>query len=891
MNRWLYRVLLRALPRDRRERYGDQMAVVFADVARHSPGHGALLMAWTRELFGLLRFGLRERLSRGAAFVSTLMPARMRGTLPPLGRELRWAWRGFLGRGWRGVMVVALLAVALAANTVVFSAADSFLLHPSPYPQAERLVSIGRVTTFDRWSDYGGPDTVPTWRGFTDIFSAVFAYDREFSAFVPSGDQGPHAVAASQVEPGLLELLGARPIAGRLFTSADRPTITGKNRMGWNQFAPTISIISETLARQEFGGSSEAIGRTLRLNKYPTTIVGVLPAGFRFPTGAEQIWTPLDVSLLNPSVGVGFLEQLAPGVPFERASAAVHERDPIVHARRPPPFDKYAQEPAGLRRVGDTNDPRMRKIVWLLVGAAACLLLIACANIVNLELAAAIPRARTSAIAVALGASPGSLLTMALFEGAIGVVCSIALAAVLAWQGTSSLVALLPAAIGTTLANPIDIDARTLIFMLVVAGAAWLVTTVPVALVSVRANVIDTLRLETRSSAGSARSTRVRQLLTGAEVGLSVLLLVGALLSSRSYSALLAIPKGFNIAGVIEADVTQQPGATETAASLEERILRTLRDAPFVSYASAASGVPPGSGGAINGKLTIDEQLQSDRVTASGYGVDPNFFSAMALPIVEGRGFTLTDPLGAVVIDEGFAKRYWPNRSAIGSTINFGKASLGPGGPKYTVIGVAAHMRNSHDAPTGPSADAFPLYYRLSDYSPLTFVVRLTDETRLADFKALMKNVTPTSRVRVDFVRDSYAKAYANEMIAATIMRIFGILALVVAVTGIYSVMAYMVAGRTREIGLRMALGADGRAITSMVLSSSMKMVVIGAAAGIGAALVAARWGSSLLFGVSARDPWIYTGVAAVVIVTAIIATWRPALVAARIDPSTLLRD
>ncbi len=154
-----------------------------------------------------------------------------------------------------------------------------------------------------------------------------------------------------------------------------------------------------------------------------------------------------------------------------------------------------------------------------------------------------------------------------------------------------------------------------------------------------------------------------------------------------------------------------------------------------------------------------------------------------------------------------------------------------------------------------------------------------------------MKSVTPTSRVRAEFVRNNYAKAYANEMLAAAIMRIFGVLALIVAVTGIYSVMAYMVAGRTREIGLRMALGADGRAITGMVLSSSLSMVLGGAAVGIGAALIAARWGSSLLFGVSARDPWIYSGVAAVVIATAVIATWRPALVAARVDPSTLLRE
>ena len=886
-----YRALLHALPRDRRERFGDQMTLVFADIVRHSPDLSALATAWAREILGIFRFAARERLGRAAVMFSSLLPDRLRGSMPPLGRELRFAWRGFLGRGWRGVMVVALLGVALAANAVVFSAADSFLLRPSPYPHAERLVSIGRSTTFDPWSDYGSGPTIVAWRGFRDLFSGVYAYGSELSAVVSSGTDGPRSVPAATVEPGLMELLGAKPVAGRLFVAGDQPRFTETNRIGRRLYAPTISIISETLAREEFGSAAAAVGRALPLGTSSTTIVGVVSADFKFPSGTERIWTPLDISLLNPQSGSRFLEQLAPAVSFARAAAAVRARDAAIHAQLPPPYNKYAQEPGGLRALGDTGDLRLRKIVWLLFGAAGCLLLIACANVVNLELAAAIPRARDSAIAIALGASPTALLATSLVEGAIGVFFSVVVGTLLAWQAARALTALLPVSVSAALANPIDIDGRTLAFMAIVAGAAWFVTSLPVALVSLRTNVVETLRIETRASSGSGAGAFVRRALTGAEVALSVLLLVGALLASRSYSSLLAIPKGFDIAGVVEVAVGQQPGATETAEDLQDRILGALRSAPFVSYAGAASSVPPGGGGAINGQLSINDQLQSDRSTASGFGVDPDFFAAMALPIVEGRAFTAADPLSAVVIDQAFARKYWPVGSPVGSVINFGSASLGPGGPKYTVIGVAAHMRNSRDTPTGVSPDAFPLYYRLSGYAPLWFAVRLADDSRLAELKALVRTVSPTSRVRVEFVRDRYAKTYSNEMIAASIMRIFGMLALVVAVTGIYSVMAYMVAGRTREIGLRMALGADSRNITSMVLSSSLKMVLIGAGVGTGAALIAARWGSSLLFGVSARDPWIYTGVASVVIATAAIATWRPALVAARVDPSKLLRE
>jgi len=866
------------------------MDLTFRDVVDEAAGPVAKTAAWGAEIRGLMRFALREHAQRLGVWIDRALPWMGRHR-PRIGSEFRWAGRGFLGRGWRAVMVVALLGVAFAANTVVFSAADSFLLRPSPYPHPERLVAIGRGAG-SVWSAYGSPDTIPAWRSFTDTFSQVLAYDREYSAFVTSGDQGPHGVAAVQVEPGLLELLGARLVAGRFFAPTDRPMIIGKNGMGWNRFAPTLSIISETLARQEFGGASQAIGRTFAVDKHPTTVVGVLAAGFRFPTGAEQVWTPLDVSLINVGHGIEFLEQLAPGVTFERAAAVVRERDASVQSRRGAVYyERSVKEPASLRRLGENQDAKMQKIVWLLAGAAGCLLLIACANVVNLELAAAIPRARNSAIAIALGASPASLLGTSLLEGAIGILLSAALGAALAWQAAASLTALLPASVSSTLANPIDVDARAVAFMTLVAGLAWLVTTLPVAFVALRTDVVDALRLDTRSSAGSAGSTMVRRLLTSAEVALSVLLLVGALLSSRSYSSLLSIPKGFNVSGVVAVDIVQQPGASDKPEAVEERTLNALRTAPFVSYAAEAMGIPPGSGGAVTSTLSVNGQERAERPTASLYGVDPQFFQAMALPIVEGRSFTAADAPGAIVVDEGFARKYWPGGSAIGSVINFRNISIAGTGSKYTIVGVASHMRNSRDTPTGVSADAFPLYYRLSEFVSLTYVVRLNDEKRLDDLKALLKGLTPTSRVRAEFVRDSYAKAYANELIAASIMRTFGALALVVAVTGIYSVMAYMVSGRTREIGLRMALGADGRAITGMVLSSSLSMVLAGATIGVVDALIAARWGSSLLFGVSARDPWIYASVAVVVIVTAVIATWRPALVASRVDPSRLLRD
>lgn len=886
----IYRALLRLLPGDRRSRYGEQMAITFDEVVAHASGPMAKSVAWTAEIGGLMRFALREHAQRLGARIDGAFPWMGRHR-PRLGGECRWAWRAFVARGWRGIAVIVLLATALAANAVVFSTADSFLLHRVEYPNASRLVVIGKTTAFGDWSTYAGPEAIATWRSFTDLFSAVYAHGSQSSAYFTSGSAGPRRVAAANVEPGLLELLGARLVAGRFFSTGEGEDIVPRPK-GIRWFAPTLSIISESLALEEYGGAQAAIGHRLALGTYDTTIVGVIRSDFRFPSGAERIWTPLNLANRLPNQGTAFFQQLAPGVTIAAADAAVRSRAATVQARQSPPWNKIKADPVSLRRFADSADDKQQKIIWLLFGAAGCLLLIACANVVNLELAAAISRARTSAIALALGASPGALVAAAVMEGAFAVVVAGAIGSVLAWQALSVLTAALPAGIPEALSNPLDLDLRALLFMGVVAALTWVITTVPIAVVVSRTNVMHALRLESRSASGSRFSSWVRRGLTSAEVALSVCLLIGALLATRSYSALLAIPKGFDVAGVVSINVTKAPRAEATDEQVQADVLAALRAAPFITYAGAVTANPPDNGGGISADLSVNGVVSSvGRMTASSYGVDPDYFRAMGLPILAGRAFNVSDPLNMVVVDEAFARRVWPNGDALGATINFGRASMGKGGPLSQVIGIAAHLRNANDTPAAISENAFPLYYRLDGYAPLSFVARLSDESRLGDLQSMLKTLSPTSRIRTEFLKDRYARAYANEMLAASVMNIFGVLALVVTIAGVYSVMTFLVAGRTREIGIRMALGADRRAITRMVVGSSARLVTAGALAGIVLALIGAQWGSTLLFGVSARDPLTYAGVGLLVIAIAIIATWRPAFVAGRIDPSRLLRD
>jgi predicted permease len=892
----LYRALLLALPRDRRERYGDQMAAVFADVVRRSPGLAAVMAAWAREITGILRFALRERFTRLGAVVSSFVPARMLGAMPPFGRELRWAWRGFVGRGWRGVMVVALLGIAIAANAVVFAAADSFLFHRVQYPQAERLVEIGRVQVYGDWSGSHDVRSLSGWRGASDLFSSVWAYGGESSAFVSTGDDGSRFVAASSVEPGLMEHLGARLVAGRWLTVNDRPAVAVSSKL-IPSFLPTAAVVAESLAATEFGSARAALGRTLSIYGHVTPIVGVVADSFRFPTGQVRIWTTLDPNVMVPIPGsplsgfsVGAVFQLAPGVSLSQANDRLRALGSAIEPD-PPRRRLGASLPAfESRRLGATDDLRLRRLLWLVIGAAACLLFIACANIVNLELASLPARQRRAAVATALGASPVDLAAGLLLEGALVAGAAIAVAAALAKAWLQVLNASLPLSLTGALTNPIDVDARDLIFMVAVGASAWLLTTLPVAVLGLRQDVVAALRQETRSASGSRASHWLRRSLTAVEMAASVALLIGAVLAAGSYSSLLAIPTGFKVAGAAAIQVSRQPGATESAADLQARLLDAMRRLAFVSYVGAASGIPPGGGGGTQGSLTINGQATEHVAHLMSYSVEPDFFPAMGLRLLEGRAFAADDPLSAIVIDEELARREWPQGRAVGSTISMGRASLNAGGPVMTVVGVAAHMRTSEDTAGTPSETSYPVYLRLGDYAPLGFVVRLTDEGRLPDLKSIVRRLAPTAQVRADLISDRYARIYSNEMLAARIMNMFAALAFAISIAGIYSVMTFMVASRQREIGIRMALGADGRNITAMVLNSSLRMVLAGAAGGVVAALIAARWGSSMLFGVSPRDPRIYASVAAVVIVTAVIATWRPALVAARVDPSTLLR-
>jgi predicted permease len=802
--------------------------------------------------------------------------------------EVRWAWRGLRSRGASALLIILLLGLALAANIIVFASADSFVFTRVPYRDASRLVEIGTPSDFG-WRNSVPPETVPVWRSFTDLFSAVHTYQARGAGTYLSGGEQPRFVASAAASPGLLDMLGVRPIAGRLFVMSDA-----------HREPATVAIVAEEIARQEFGNPELALGRTLKMGSATPTIIGVLPSAFRFPSGAERIWTPLDMASQPVYQSSTMLAKMAPGMTLETIDAAVRGRSASAYSHVSAP--SYAGGmPMGARSILPAQvDPRVRRLFILLCAAAGCLLLVACANVINLELATTVMRARTFAVEIALGASTGMLVRTALLEGAIVLAAAAGLGAALARQVLVFLSVELPTAMTTQLVKPLAFDAHALLFMFAIGVAAWLGTSLPAAIVALRTNVLDMLKLDARTLSSSRGGTRVRQILTVAEVAITVLLLVGALLNVRSYAALLAIPKGFDTTDVVSLNVRQAPSVAGVdgrqrslmAKDLQQQLFAAITSRPDVVSATVVGSSPPDAGGGVGAQLQVVGREKADGTVTFGlFSIDEHYFKTMRLPLTEGRAFIASDPSSTVIVDEGFAKRHWPNGDALGARFNLGGSGWN-GTHEWEIIGVAAHMRTFHDSVSAASDDYFPIYARMEATNPaLGFVVRLSDPSKAGDLTSMVRTLAPGAIIRSDFIRDRYAGVFANEMLAASIMSAFGVFAFLVAIAGIYGVMACLVAGRTREIGIRMALGADRAAINRFVMGSSLRLVAVGAAIGLLAAVAAARFAQSLLFGVSVADPRIYGVVALAVITTALIATWQPARRAARIDPSTLFRN
>jgi putative ABC transport system permease protein len=879
----LYRVLLRLLPRRRRHQYGDEMALVFASLAdetRRTRGWLGVGVLWMKEIVGLAKFSARERASQMA---SDDGGGRRRSRWDWRG-ELRWSWRSLRARRWRAVFAIALLAATLAANTIVFSAADSLVFRRLDFPDADRLVVLQGVNPQTGRTFSGMPaDIVARWRVHRDLFAAVHAFTA--GSVLLAKDGAPESARVTSVTAGLLEQLGARPRAGRLFTEDDVQA-----------GATTVAIVREDLARELFGDAAMAIGRSLPADAAPLQIVGVLPTSFRFQSGTTRVWRLYDLSRRDGGrvPYVTPIATLAPGMGDEDLRAALRDRSGAISAMTAAAGGwPYIVDPWPLLRVYGSPPSQL---MWLLIGAAACLLLTCCASLASIEIASATGRARTYAIATALGAGRGGLVRSACVEGAAMVAAAVVAAAALAWVGMRALATVLPPTVTSRSPNAIDLDWRALAFMTAIATIAWLVATWPLALFASRA-AAGGLRLDTRTAASPRIAATLRRGLATFQIAAAVCLVIGGTLGLQSYLSQARQDPGFDARHLARVSVTLPSVMPKTPADVQRistDILTRLRSLPtVVSAAVATAGVPPDIAGDLHaGPLEIDGRATTEgMVILSLSPVGSEYLKTLGLSVRSGRMPEPTDPETAVVVTESFARQFWPTENAIGRRFRH------KGRPDwFEIVGITPRIRTRADSLGKASAVEHPVFLldrsrrAMTGPATMTFVARLSEISQLNAAVASVRAIDSRLLIRADVVDDLLSDQVTEARAAALVVTGFGTLAFVIAIAGVYGVMSFLVAGRVREIGIRVALGAAGRDVRRDVVGSALRFIVVGAVLGVAGAWFASRFAAAQLFAVSPTDPPTYALVTGLVIVTAVAATWSPARRAARVDPVIALR-
>ncbi len=802
--------------------------------------------------------------------------------------HLRIAFRSLAKTPGFTIVALATLALGIGINTAIFSLIDSVLFRPLAYPESDRLVRIW-ATAPERGIDqtamsYLRFDDIRTQA--TDVFESVAVDAFAGLSLVGTGseaEQLPGTIVSSQ----FFQTLGVRPQVGRVFTLED--DLPG---------APRVTVISQGLWQRRFGGTPDVIGRSVLLNGQPTTIVGVLPADFGFPFDNRDAWLvkPYEMPGLTEQQvqnGAGYLQitaRLRPGVTLERATETVR----VIAAR-------YAEANPGRvdAKFGTLVLPFREELVgnqrpafYTLFAAVGFVLLIACANVANLLLTRFTGRTKEIAVRMALGADRGRVLAQFLTESVLLSLSAAALGVLLASWSLDALVTFARDFIPR--AGDVGLNWRALLFtggVAVLTGVAM--GLVPALQVSGQ-NIVESLKDAAKGSTGGVRTGRFRSLLLVGEVALSVVLLVSASLLILSFDQLRKVDAGFNANGVLTAFVSLPPARYDTPekeALFYERLREELAALPGVGAAALGSS-PPLSGNqsftpyAVKGRAIppITEQPLGAR-----FVVSPGYFSTLGVAIKQGRDFDGRDRTGSrevVIINEAFAREHFPQGDALGQSLILGVVRR-----EFEIVGIVADHRALNlsqaaspqiyfSAAQRPENVMGILLRSAGDPSALTNTLRATLRRLDADLPLISPQPLTT------FVDRSLAGRELNMMLLAG----FAALAIALSGLGIYSVMAFAIAQRTPEIGVRMALGASPGAVQWMVIQQGLRTAVIGLAVGLVAALAVTRLLSSQLFGVAATHPVAYGAIAVFVLFISLLACWLPARRASRIDPLVALR-
>ncbi len=793
-------------------------------------------------------------------------------------------------------VAVFTIAIAIGANTAIFSVLNAVLLKSLPYRHAERTEMI--------WNQNGdGAEnqtavSIPEYFDLRDqlrAHDAVAAVRQQPSALVAEGGE-PERLNAYVVSPNIFELLGASPLLGRSFGGDDG--VPG---------APRVIVLSHALWTRRFGADPAILGRTVNLAGFQRTIVGVMPRGVRFPDAPlgflhepADVWIPstFEPQRTDPRGNqiAAVIARRSPGVGEAQAKA---DLDAVAARWRVAIPDRYAAAWAKNWRLGvvsmrDQMVGSVRVALLVIAGAVGLVLLIACVNVANLLLARGATRNREIGIRMALGAGRGRLVRQLLTESVVLSIAGGAIGLFLTWAGVRLLVRLdggqLPR-LGET-----RIDLVVLAFTLGLSVLTGIIVGLFPALQQSARDLRGALSESARGTSDGRGRHRLRVCLVIAQVAMALVVLIGAGLLARSFAALTRVNPGFSPDQVLTAQLTLPRTKYDSLAKVVrfyEQLVAQSASLPGV--ASATSGYPiPMSNEGWSGSFTVEGEPDgpNDPEPHAEYGVAmPGYFRSLRIPLMAGRDFESSDRRESpqvVIVDEALAKRHWPNQSAIGKRIN----PNGPRGQFSTVVGVVGHVRKS-----GPQSEGEPqiyLPYAQSPQGTLSIVLRAkgTAASLAQPLRALVKSLDadlPVSRIQP--LEALVSQSLARERFNTLLLGVFGLAALLLSSVGLYGVMAYLVSQRTREIGIRMALGGEPAAIRRMVLREGLIISIVGLALGTAISFAAAKSLRGLLFGVTPTDAATHLGIAALLLVVAAIATYGPARRATRIDPLTALRE
>jgi putative ABC transport system permease protein len=805
-------------------------------------------------------------------------------------QDLRYGARMLVKSPGFTLVAALTLALGIGANTAIFSVIEAALLRPLPYQNSERLCMLwksvpARNIEWD-WSSY---PMIRDWREQSKSFEDMAVILRpDGSEVILQSDAGPEIIQGSKVSGNFFEMLGVRPLLGRAFTDDEA-------RRG-----DDVVVLSYGFWQRRFGGDGAALGRSIKIDNRSATVIGVMPPSFQFPDKSAQLWLLISADVrwakfqeFRFTDPFSALARLKSGVSIEEARAemnAVASRlaqqypatDANLGVRVTPLFDQIAGS-------------QLRRALWILGGAVLCVLLIACSNIASLLVARGAARRKELAVRAALGASTWRLLRQLATENILLSLLGGLVGLSFAHWALRALLALVPEDLPR--ADGVAINGMALAFAFTLCLLTGVAFGLLPALQITRGNLRANLSESGRSASTGAGVRRARGLLVAAQFTLAIVLLTGAGLMVRSFLLLDAVKPGFDTTNLLTMDVecpeSRWSDKTRSRIFFEDAIQK-VGQLPGVRGVAVGRAVYGSFKGRVpNQNIVIEGKPATPDPERHGLsGVSDDYFRVMGIPLRQGRLFTSEDHSDSppvAVINEAFARRYWPSESPLGK--RFKRVLPGMDGEWITVIGIVGDVAPNRDGRTYPA-----LYRTIRQWSwPNETLVVRTETPPLELAAAVRRAVRSVDSTVPDFeittVEQALAKLDRTRKFQTQLIGAFAVTALLLSALGLYGLMSYLVAQRAKEIGIRVALGAQRRDVLKLVIGQGMAVALAGVSLGLAAALAVTQLMKSLLFGVTATDPATFAGVATLLAAVALLACYIPARRGAKVDPTVALRQ